>query len=111
MVTGVPPRVTRRRLAVVVLGKIVGHQHRAAVDRDGGVHQLAAGARNPAQLNRIECIDVEVDGRGGVGDGEIRGQVGGDWGILGGHGVLLGLDVRVTHTDCPRRRQSSSPLL
>ena len=64
----------RRRLPVGVLGEVVVEHHHRTVDVEGGMHQPAVGMGHAAVLGGAECLDVEVDGRGGIIDDQTGRQ-------------------------------------
>src|SRR6185312_3081998 len=83
----------RAGLAAVVLGEVVVEHDCRAVDLHGRVYELAVRARNTAQLNAVERLDVEVDGCGGVVDDQVRQDSGSDFDR---HGDLLLIGIGVS---------------
>src|SRR5918995_1906877 len=63
-----------RRLDSVV-EHLVDEQHRRAVDRHAGMHQLSVRAGEADHLGGPESFDVEVDGVGGAGADEVWRQL------------------------------------
>jgi hypothetical protein len=85
-VTGVPPNAIGVDDLPSLYREVVVEQHGGSVDLQRGVHELAVGPRNSAQLNGIERLDVEVNRGGGAIDTQVWGQGGLHF---NGHDVLL----------------------